>query len=157
MKLNKYYVLFFICSFFSIVITIFLTHSTPHTLFRFPVSEEQISSVSIYYSNISKKKEIFSESEIAYIMSYANERTYITGTYQKIPTGGQTFFILFHLIDGTDFPCIYYQTTEFSGYYVDGRSKVTITSLNFIDLWLSLECKESLAFAEHEFSSWPTM
>lgn len=155
MKLNKHHVLFFV--FLSIGIIVFLSHSTSDTLFRFPVSKEQISSISIYYSNIHLKKEVSSEPEIAYIMSYVHERSYTTGTYQEIPTGGQSFLILFHLIDGTDFPCIYYQTAEFNGYYTDGTSKITVTSLNFVNLWNSINCEEILAFAEQEFSAWPIM
>lgn len=120
----------------------------------FPISANQIESISLYHND--GKKEVTSTSDISYIVqSITHAQSH--GSYEKFPTGGQTFFILFRLTNGTSFLCTYYQTTGSSGYYADGESNLRISSLSFVEIWDNLSCEVTQAFTENGFSAWPSL
>lgn len=119
----------------------------------FPIPIDQIESISLYYNG--QKKEVTSTSDISYVV-HSVTHAYSHGSYEKIPTGGQTFFISFHLTTGTSFLCTYYQTTDSSGYYADKESNLRVSSLNFAEIWDNLSAQ---AFTEtkSDFFVWPSL
>lgn len=62
--------------------------------YEIPVSPSTISSISFYYENLGKKKIIDSTSDISLVFDSLNN-TVFHKKYDRFPTGGQTFFLVF--------------------------------------------------------------
>ena len=119
--------------------------------YEIPVSPSTISSISFYYENLGKKKIIDSTSDISLVFDSLNN-TGFHKKYDRFPTGGQTFFLVFHLDTGDDWTCTYYQTNFDCGFFADENIKVSVSNLDLKALWHQLSCLEYSAFASHEIS-----
>ena len=125
---------------------------------QFPASLDlnQVSSISLYYTNDNQKKEIIELEDISTILLAISAST-SHGSYTRVPDGGQTFLILVHLNNGSQYSCVYNQTEESSGYYSDGIEHMRLSSLDFASIWKELSYPVIPAHATHEFSDWPTL
>jgi len=122
-----------------------------HSSYSFPVSPSDVDSISFYYDNLGKKKIITSPSDVSIVFNSLDEIVFHE-EYNRFPTGGQTFFLVFHLSSGKDWICTYYQTNLDTGFYADDTTKLSISNLDLKALWSLLHCPESSAFAAHEIS-----
>lgn len=104
------------------------------------VTIEEISEITIYYTNEACKKNIDRSEDVATILNALNDMG-IRGQYDSqdsLPAGGQTFFLFFHMNDGQKREYVYYQTSESSGYFSDGTNQRVVSKFNLIKIWKDL-------------------
>lgn len=119
--------------------------------YELPVSPSTVSSITFYYDNLGKKKLVESASDISLVFDSLNNSVF-QDKYSRFPTGGQTFFLAFHLDTGDDWICTYYQTDFDNGFFADGNIKLSVSKLDLKTLWSKLSCTEYSSFATHEIS-----
>ncbi len=133
--------------FFLVVVSSFNTKSS----YVIPVSSSDVTSISFYYDNLGKKKLVTSPSDISLVFD-SLDATIFHGEYSRYPTGGQSFILVFHLADGEDWCCTYYQTNFDNGFYQDDTTKLSVSNLDLKKIWSDLSSPEHSAFYGHEFT-----
>lgn len=113
-----------------------------------PISENDVSSISLYYDNLGQKKLITSSADISLVFT-SLDNAISHGKYNRFPTGGQLFFLVFHLQDGTNWICTFYQTNGDNGYFADGTTRTKLSNLDMKALWHVLSYQEDDAFIDH--------
>ncbi len=121
-----------------------------------PVQVQQVQTATVYYFNSQTKKQLDAPQDIASLVD-ALAAARDAGTYGEIPTGGQSFSLLFTLSDGSTVPCIYYQTAAGSGCWVDPNSNTRLTDLDMTALWQTLSAPEQPGSAQEEYTGWPQL
>lgn len=132
-----------------LLIGVFLYHSSsPYCV---PFSEDDVKSISFYYGNMAKKKIVTSASDISSILDSLNKMD-AHGKYNRLPAGGLSFNLAFHLWDKSDWICTYFQTNADAGFYSDGAIRIKVSNLDLETLWSLLHYQEVTAYIEQELT-----
>lgn len=124
--------------------------------YEVPFLKDDIASVSFYYDNLAQKKSVTAISDLSLLFDSLN-KVAPRGNYYGVPAGGQTFYLVFHLADGIDWTCAYYQSASDFGYYSDGTVKIKVSGLDLKTLWGQLPYQEHAASIEQELTSFPPL
>ncbi len=128
--------------------------------YQLPVSLNEISSVTLYRTGESAvpayvKMEIDQAQEISVLVNTLNRLT-AKGDFDALPAGGTTFFLAFHLTDGTQLLCTYDQTSSSGGFYTDGSLRAEVSHLDLQTLFAALGY-DGLSFREEELAPFPSL
>lgn len=101
-----------------------------------PFAESDVSSVTVYYTyDLMQKKTADMQSEISLLYTSLGDIS-PRGSYKQTPDGGQSFILVFHLNDGSDWICTYFQTADDGrGYFADKNEQLKVVNLNLKQLW----------------------
>lgn len=127
----------------------FLFH--PSSPYNVPFSEGNVKSISFYYGSEAKKKIVTSSSDISSVLDSLNEMN-SHGEYKRMPAGGSSFNLVFHLQDESDWICTYFQTNGDTGFYTHGTVRIKVSHLDLKALWSLLPYQEVTAYVEQEIT-----
>lgn len=139
-------------------ITAIWVRNVPKEEYSIPINEMDIESVTIYYANENVAKNINSKTDVLVVADMLNGLS-LGEAYEideklhgEIEAGGLGFGLVFHLEDGTEWICAYYQTSfNGEGRFADGEVLSKVSNLNVFELWQSLSYPENKDFPSEEF------
>ncbi len=140
----------FVLAFAGLVVSLF-SPAAPYTL---PFTETEVESVSFCYDNQASQKVITAPSDVSLVCSSLNALS-LKGKYKRIPTGGQTIFLVFYLKDGTNWACTYYQQNAGTGFFADGNVRHKVSNLDLVQLWHQMSYLEETILGDMDFTPPP--
>lgn len=108
--------------------------------YEVPFAQSDVKSVSFYWDyDKMQKKVVHTQEEIALLYTSLSEIS-LRGPYKRLPAGGQSFYLAFHLEDGTDWICTFCQAGHYGqGYFADNNRQMKIANFNLEQLWDQIE------------------
>lgn len=103
------------------------------------VAPEDVTSVSLYYTNSGEKKEITAPTDIQQLISEINKQNDFGNYKEQYIDGGQGFIIVFHLTDESDFVCTYTDHSGGSGAFSNGTTNRRVSGLDLYEIWCELD------------------
>ena len=106
--------------------------------YELPFAESDVASVTFCWDHDEmKRKETADPTDISLIYTALCELS-LRGRSKEIVYGGQSFVLVFHLKDGTDWACDFFQTSAEKGFLTDENGRWAVRYLDLKQLWPQL-------------------
>lgn len=116
-----------------------------------------IVSVDVYHTNEAQKKVVIQQKDIQKLLTNINsQKNYGFYSESELPVGGQSFVYVFHLENGMQKICSFFDTGA-RGYFNDGSGAIETTGFDGLFLWETLEYESQRSVVEHEVVGIPPL